>query len=62
MMTGHRNCMHKKHLPNTQKGFEALLVMGKEKHGECNPIRFVMEATGVYHENLAYFLDDKGKK
>ena len=24
------------------------------------PVRFVMEATGVYHESLAYYLDAKG--
>ena len=23
------------------------------------PVRYVMEATGVYHESLAYFLEEK---
>src|SRR5690349_9156326 len=27
---------------------------------EQSPVRYVMEATGVYHESLAYYLDDCG--
>ena len=27
---------------------------------EVIPVRFVMEATGVYHEAFAYFLDENG--
>src|SRR5436190_3913825 len=42
---------------NTEKGFKALLLWTKEKTDQSVPIRFVMEATGVYHESLAYFLD-----
>lgn len=42
---------------NTAKGFESLLSWVR-KHMEAEPaIRFVMEATGVYHEPFAYFLD-----
>jgi transposase len=45
---------------NTTKGFEALLAwVGKHTSAEIS-LRFVMEATGVYHENLAYYLDDQG--
>lgn len=44
--------------PNTQKGFESLLLWIKKNADEAIPVRFVMEATGVYHENLTYFLDD----
>jgi transposase len=45
---------------NTTKGFEALLAwVGKHTSAEIS-LRFVMEATGVYHENPAYYLDDQG--
>jgi transposase len=43
---------------NTQKGFEALLSWVKKNSDTQIRIRFVMEATGVYHESIAYFLDD----
>jgi len=43
--------------PNTSKGFVSL-VQWVEKSGMVG--RFVMEATGVYHESLAYFLAEKG--
>lgn len=43
--------------PNTEKGMTSLLQwVGKQTTQEV-PTRFVMEATGVYHEALAYFLD-----
>ena len=45
---------------NTFKGFVALLLWLKKMTDETIPVRFVMEATGVYHESLAYFLDEKG--
>ena len=45
---------------NTAKGFAALLLWLKKMIDETIPVRFVMEATGVYHESLAYFLDEKG--
>jgi transposase len=43
--------------PNTTKGFESL-VKWVEKSGLAN--RYVMEATGVYFESLAYYLSDNG--
>jgi transposase len=44
---------------NTQKGFPALLEW-VEKSTDANvPVGFVMEATGVYHESFAYFLDER---
>jgi len=46
-----------KTFPNTPKGFVAL-VKWVEKAGMVG--RFVMEATGVYHESLAYFLAEQG--
>src|SRR5213075_404818 len=45
---------------NTVKGFIALLLWGKKLTDETIGVRYVMEATGVYHEALAYFLDEKG--
>lgn len=45
---------------NTEKGFKALILWVKEKTNESVAVRFVMEATGVYHEGLAYFLDALG--
>ena len=49
-----------KTFPNTLKGFMALVLWVKKLAGEQTGVRFVMEATGVYHESLAYFLDSKG--
>jgi transposase len=46
-----------KNFPNTVKGFESL-VKWVEKSGPTG--RFVMEATGVYFESLAYYLSDNG--
>ncbi len=45
---------------NTIKGFIALLLWVKKLTDERICVRYVMEATGVYHEALAYFLDGKG--
>jgi transposase len=45
---------------NTVKGFVALLLWLKKMTDETISVRLVMEATGIYHESLAYFLDEKG--
>ena len=45
---------------NTVKGFAALVLWLKKNTDEAIPVRFVMEATGVYHEALAYFLSENG--
>ena len=45
---------------NTVKGIEALVVWVKKQVDQHIAVRFVMEATGVYHETLAYFLEEKG--
>jgi transposase len=42
---------------NTAKGFLSLVHWVKKVTGTTKGIRFVMEATGVYHEAFAYFLD-----
>jgi transposase len=45
---------------NTKEGFAFMLAwVGKLADPGC-PVRYVMEATGVYHESLAYFLNEKG--
>jgi transposase len=45
---------------NTQKGFMTLASWVKKLTTEDVAVRYVMEATGVYHESLAYFLDEGG--
>lgn len=50
----------RKTFANTEKGFEAMVLWCKKQMKEESPIRYVMEATGVYHESLAYFLEGKG--
>jgi transposase len=49
-----------KTFPNTTKGFTALALWVKQMTQAGVELRFVMEATGVYHESLAYFLEEKG--
>jgi transposase len=45
---------------NTVKGFERMVVWVKRQTEEAISVRYVMEATGIYHESLAYFLESKG--
>lgn len=45
---------------NTQKGFATLVLWVKKHTLDTLPVRYVMEATGVYHESLAYFLKEAG--
>lgn len=45
---------------NTVKGFTSLIEWTKKLSDAAISVAFVMEATGVYHESLAYFLDEKG--
>src|SRR5688572_16420925 len=45
---------------NNEKGFIAFTAWTKKLCSQAAPLRFVMEATGVYHESLAYYLHDKG--
>jgi transposase len=49
------------HIPNTLPGFRKLLRWSKRCLGASRTVPwFVMEATGVYHEHLAYFLSEHG--
>jgi len=45
--------------PNDSKGLKKLLKWTEKLKDPAIPIVFVVEATGVYHENLAYFLVDE---
>ncbi|QQS31437.1 MAG: transposase [Sphingobacteriales bacterium] len=46
---------------NDDQGHEALLAyVTKFTHPDCTNRVFVMEATGIYHEDLAYYLDKSG--
>jgi transposase len=49
-----------KTFPNTTKGFEPFVAWVNKLTEADVPVRFVMEATGVYHESLAYYLDENG--
>lgn len=50
-----------KSFPNSQKGFTALVEWAQRCSQACLPVRYVMEATGVYHEALAYHLAQSGE-
>lgn len=43
---------------NTKKGFESMTKWVKKLTTEIISVRYVMEATGVYHESLAYYLEE----
>ena len=45
-----------KSFPNTSKGFKALLDWVKKMTDTVVEVCYVMEATGVYHESVAYWL------
>ncbi|REA58109.1 IS110 family transposase [Dyadobacter luteus] len=45
---------------NSEKGFISLLTWTKKLTDTNIGVGFVMEATGVYHQKFAYFLDDHG--
>lgn len=51
-----------KTFPNNQKGFMALTQWAEKATNNGLKIRYVMEATGVYHESLAYYLTDNGSE
>jgi transposase len=47
---------------NTKKGFELLTKWAKKYEQKNLDINYVMEATGVYHESFAYYLDENQHK
>jgi transposase len=44
---------------NNERGFMAMILWVKKLTIAEAPLRYVMEATGVYHEALAYYLSNK---
>ena len=46
---------------NTLAGFTTLLAWASKQQGGAAPCWFVVEATGVYYEELAYFLADNAQ-
>lgn len=50
-------CLHRV-FRNKETGFTALLKWLKKHTNESIPLQVVMEATGVYHQKFAYFLND----
>ncbi|WP_185284554.1 IS110 family transposase [Hymenobacter sp. NBH84] len=46
---------------NSATGFADLLVWTNKQHAPAVPLWFVVEATGVYYEELAYFLADRAQ-
>jgi transposase len=44
---------------NSIKGFTDMVKWVNKLTDAAIPVRYVMEATGVYHESLAYFLDEQ---
>ncbi|HRH49486.1 MAG TPA: IS110 family transposase [Panacibacter sp.] len=50
------NCSNSKKFTNTTKGFKELIQWINTMHNEDVSVYYVMEATGVYHEKLAYYL------
>ena len=54
------SCSKTKTFNNDVKGFDQLMQWIAPLRG--NDVVFVMEATGVYYENLAYWLDSQGEK
>jgi transposase len=53
-------CYASKVFSNSQKGFAELVKWVNKLTEPTIAVRYVMEATGVYHEALAYFLVDQG--
>ncbi len=51
-----------KTVPNTKKGFDTLLSWVEKLTDQAIPVRYVMEATGVYHEAFAYHLKDQNRQ
>ena len=47
---------------NTKAGFEEFLRWSERQQDSQLELHFTMEATGIYHEGLAYFLKERGKR
>ena len=47
---------------NDACGYAALLEWARKQQQAQHPLLFAMEATGIYHEGVAYFLHQKGQQ
>ena len=48
--------------PNSKKGFSSLVSWVRKQTSSTTDVRYIMEATGVYHEALAYYLNHTKKQ
>jgi transposase len=55
-------CLGKKKFSNDNKGFEKLVNWVDKKKDNSIGEGYTLEFTGVYHENLAFYLKEKDKK
>lgn len=60
-----REVVNIKKFKNSTRGFEKFVAFTKKHQSKVNPDAnieswYVMEASGVYYENLAYYLNEKG--
>jgi transposase len=55
-------CLGKKKFSNDNKSFEKLVNWIDKKKDHSVEESYTLEFTGVYHENLAFFLKEKGKR
>lgn len=60
-----REVTNVKKFKNTKRGFDKLFAFTKKQQSKINPdgtiqTWYIMEASGVYYENLAYYLNEKG--
>ncbi len=59
--TGKQTVKGSSHFSNDYKGFKLYLEWFSKRKKDC-PLTHVMEATGVYHENLCHFLYDNNEQ
>lgn len=45
---------------NSTKGIDSSVKWTEKMTTKEAPVQYVMEATGVYHQKLAYYLDERG--
>lgn len=56
-----KTCLGKKKFANNMDGFENLINWVEKKKESSIDESYTLEFTGVYHENLAFFLNERGK-
>lgn len=61
MSTGTVKIKGTRKFANSEEGFKEFYVWAKKRVTDGDELSFVMEATGVYYENLAYFLYSRGE-